>query len=148
MPAVLQIRGLRDVRAAFARVDREIPKGFRSAFLPIAQRVVAGVQAKVPQKTGRAASSVKPRASQRGAAVVFGGNAAPYFPWLDFGGTTGRGHVPGQAWSGSVRRPWAGRPVGDGRYVYPTIDEQSEEILAAAEGAVLTVARAAGFEVR
>lgn len=153
MPApAIQVRGLREVTNALRKVDREIPKGFRGAFLPIARRVVAGVKGAVnadaKNPTGRAASSVTARASQRGAAVSFGGATAPYFPWLDFGGTTGRGHIPGQAWSGSIKRPWAGHPVGSGRYVYPTIEEQREEIMATAEEAVLSAARAAGFEVQ
>lgn len=149
MPApVIQVRGLREVSNALRKVDREIPKGFRGAFLPIAQRVVNVVQQNVPYLTGRAARSVTARASQRAAAISFGGASAPHFPWLDFGGTVGRGHMPGQAWSGSVKRPWAGRPLGSGRYVYPAIEDQSEEILAAAEDAVMSAARAAGFEVQ
>ena len=36
MPAI-EVRGLREVQAAFRKVDADIPKGFRAGFLPIAQ---------------------------------------------------------------------------------------------------------------
>jgi hypothetical protein len=142
MPAI-EVRGLREVSNAFRKVDREIPKGLRGAFLPIAQRVTAAIRVAVStdakNPTGRAAASVRPRASQRGAGVAFGGDAAPYFPWLDFGGRVGR--------RGLVVRPYLGYPLGDGRYVYPAIEDQREQIGSAAEDAVLSAARAAGFEV-
>lgn len=147
MPAAFRVTGLREVTAGLRQQSKEAPRALRSAFLPIAQKVASEVQQKVPHRTGRAAASVKARAGQRGAAIAFGGDAAPYFPWLDFGGTVGRGHELGP-WKGSIKRPWAGRPIGSGRYVYPTIEEQSEEIRRAAEDAVLGVARDAGFEVR
>ena len=95
--AEIQVRGLREVQSAFRKVDKELPKAFKQEFLGIAQKVVGGVQQKVPKVTGAAAGSVRPRATQRGAGIAFGGNAAPYFPWLDFGGTTGKGHRPGAA---------------------------------------------------
>jgi hypothetical protein len=145
--AEVEVRGIREVQSAFRKVDKELPKALRPEFLDIARTVVGQVQQRVPWRTGRAARSVKARASQRGAGIAFGGSAAPYFPWLDFGGTTGKGHKPGQRYSGSVTRPWMGRP-GDGRYVYPTIADNREEIEKAAEDAVVKVARAAGLEVR
>lgn len=146
MAATVQVRGLREVVTAFRRVDKGIPRGLRSEFLPIAQQVQSDIQRRVPVLKGNARASVKARASQRGAAIAFGGDKAPYFPWLDFGGTTGKGHRPGAAYSGSVKRPWMGRP-GDGRYVYPAIADNEAEIEAAATDAVLNVARIAGFEV-
>jgi hypothetical protein len=147
MAAAVQVRGIREVQAAFRKVDKDLPKALRPEFLEVARSVVRGVQQKMPWRTGRAIRSVKPRASQRGAAIAVGGTAAPYYPWLDFGGTTGKGHRPGQRFSGSVVRPWMGSP-GDGRYLYPTISEQTEDIEKAAEDAVLKVARSAGLEVK
>lgn len=144
--AEIEVRGLREVQLAFRQIDKEIPKGLRAELLPIAGMVVAGVQQKVPFVTGAAARSVRPRASQRGAGIAFGGNAAPYFPWLDFGGTTGKGHRPGQRYSGSVKREWLGRPA-DGRYVYPTIEEHRDEIEKAVEEAVVAIAKRIQFEV-
>jgi len=145
--AAIEVRGLREVQSAFRKVDKDLPKELRVEFKAIAEDVATGIRAKVPQLTGHAAASVRPRASQRGAAIAFGGNAAPYFPWLDFGGTTGKGHRPGVAYSGSVKRDWKGRP-GDGRYVYPTITERSKDIEQAAEDAVMKVAHNAGLETK
>ncbi len=141
---VIRVSGIREAARAFRSVDREIPKGLRAEFLPIAERVAAGARARMPHVSGRAQASVRPRASQRGAAIAFGGNAAPYLPWLDFGGSVGRGKVAGRPWSGSVKRDM---PRG-GRYVYPTIEDQRSDIEQAAESAVVNVARANGFEVR
>lgn len=147
MAAAVQVRGLREVRNAARKVDKDIPKGLRRELLPVAQKVQGRIRSKVPYLKGDARESVKARASQRGAAIAFGGNTAPYFPWLDFGGTTGKGHRPGAAYSGSVKRPWMGRP-GDGRYVYPSIAEMTPEIEQAANDAVINLAKAAGFEVK
>lgn len=144
--AEIEVRGLREVQSAFRRIDREIPKGMRAELLPIAQMIVSDVQQMVPWRTGAAAASVRPRASQTGAGIAFGGNAAPYFPWLDFGGTVGKGHRPGQRYSGSVKREWKGRP-GDGRYVYPTIEEHRDDIERAVEEAVVAIAKRIQFEV-
>lgn len=148
MAAAVQVRGLREVQSAFRKVDKGIPKGFREEFMGIARTVAADAAGRVPSVTGRAAGSIKPRASQRGAGIAFGGRAAPYLPWLDFGGSTGKGHRPGVGWSGSVKRDWLGRPVGEGRYVYPAIADNRERIEQAAEEAVMNVAAKAGFEVR
>ncbi len=67
-------------------------------------------------------------------------------PWLDFGGSVGRGHKPGVAWSGATRRDWMGRPVGEGRYVYPAISGEREATIVAVEEAIVEAARGAGFE--
>lgn len=148
MAAAIEVRGLREVQSAFRKVDKDLPKGLRTEFLGIAQDVQHGIQAKVPRRTGHAAGSVRARASQRGAGIAFGGQAAPYFPWLDFGGSTGKGHRPGVSESGSVKRlPWMGTS-GEGRYVYPTISEKRADIEKAAEDAVMNVAKSAGLETK
>ena len=144
MAAQVQIRGIRELRSAFKRVDAEIPKELRKVLKDIALSVVAGIAAKVPRVSGKAARSVRARSSQTGAAIAVGGATAPYYPWLDFGGTVGRGHRPGVPWSGSVHRDM---PVG-GRYVYPTIAEKRDDIDRAVEAALVRASHIAGFEVR
>ena len=47
-----------------------------------------------------------------------------FYPWLDFGGSTGRGHRVGVPWTGSIKRAL----VKGGRYVYPTIEEARADI--------------------
>ena len=85
---------------------------------------------------------------RRRAQPTFGGTAAPYFPWLDFGGTTGKGHQPGVKGSGSVERlPWMGTS-GEGRYVYPAIRDNEAGIVEAAGDAPVNLARKHGLEAR
>lgn len=148
MGAAVEVRGVRELRSAMRRMDNEMPGKLKQGMMEIATVVVAGIQSKAPRRSGDAADSVRPRASQTGAAIAFGGQAAPYFPWLDFGGTTGKGHRPGVAWSGSIKREWLGNPKGMGRFVYPTIEEKGPEIEKRIEGIVARTATRADLEVR
>lgn len=143
----VEVRGLAELSRAFKAVDTDIPKELRDALKVIAERVVGVAQQRMPFGSGKAAKSVKPRATAKGAGIAFGGTAAPYMPWLDFGGSVGRGHQPGKAWSGAIKRDWKGVPTGEGRYVYPAISEQREDTIAAIEEAVTSVARRHDFEV-
>jgi hypothetical protein len=144
----LEVKGINELVRAFKKVDTDIPAGLRKELLAVATDVAGAIQQDVPWRTGKAARSVRPRASQRGAGIAFGGNAAPYFPWLDFGGTTGKGHRPGVPYSGSVKREWLGNPRGEGRYVYATIRDKGKDIEEAVEVAVVNAAKRAQFEVK
>lgn len=139
----IRVRGLAEVKAALRETDAQLPKQLRENLLPIARLVASGVAAKVPREKGAAAGSVTARASQASASVAFGGASAPYFPWLDFGGSVGKGHRPGAPWSGSVTRPW----VKGGRYVFPTIEQHRTGIEEAALDAVMKTATDAGLRV-
>jgi hypothetical protein len=145
--AAIKTTGLREVRTALRKVDKDIPRELQRNLLLVAKDINEGITHKLPWRTGTAARSLRERATQTGASIAFGGMAAPYFPWLDFGGSTGRGHRPGAAWSGSVKRDWMGRP-GNGRYVYVTIEEKREDIADAVQTAVVKSAESAQFEVR
>lgn len=146
--AVVQVRGLKEVQKALKAIDKDLPKGLRTEFLVVARAVVGTAQRDVPRRTGAAASSIRPRASQTGAGIAFGGNAAPYFPWLDFGGSTGKGHRPGVKDSGSVKRDWLGNPAGEGRYVYPAIRAHEDDIVDAAGDVPVKLAKRNGLEAR
>jgi len=132
----VEVRGIRELSRAFKRVDAELPKEMKAAFLRIAGTVADVARGKVPVISGKAASSIKPRASARGASIVFGGTVAEYYPWLDFGGRVGRNK--------SIVR----EVIPGGRYVYPAIASQKDETAAAVEKAVDQVARHAGFETK
>lgn len=131
----VEFRGLRELSAAFKAVDADLPKAFRVRLLGVAAMVAGRVQSKVPRLTGRAAASYKPRASTRGAGIAFGGSAAPYVPWLEFGGRVGVGK--------SIEREL----VIGGRYLYPTLADSKADIAKAVEDAVEAASRDAGFEV-
>lgn len=144
----VEVRGIRELSTAFRQVDREASAELKARFLDIARKVVNTAQGKMPHDSGKAQASVKPKGSDRGASIAFGGTAAPYMPWLDFGGSVGKGHKPGLAWSGSVKRDWRGAPSGSGRYVYPAISERRTETEQAALDAMTAAAKGAKFEVR
>jgi hypothetical protein len=91
----------------------------------IADDVVTTVRGKVPYLTGKARNSYQVNYTSTGTEITFGGDAAPYVPWLEFGGKAGRS---------GASRPY----VPGGRYLYPTIRKVAEdwesEILRAIEG--------------
>lgn len=132
----IEVRGVRELQRAFGQVERALPKELRAEFLGIAQRVVAAIQPRIPSISGRAASSLTPKASNRGASIAFGGRKAEYYPWLDFGGSVGRNR--------SIHRPL----VVGGRYLYPGIAEHRQQTAEAADEAIEKVAERAGFETR
>ncbi|MEA2538470.1 MAG: hypothetical protein QOF11_2704 [Chloroflexota bacterium] len=142
----VEVRGIRELNSAFKAVDAGLSRELKAAFWGIANAVVGKIQQRMPHDHGDAAGSVKPRATAKGAGIAFGGTKAPYMPWLDFGGSVGRGHVPGQAWSGAIKRDWLGVPSGEGRYVYPAISEERGATAAAVDEAIAKVAKHAGFE--
>lgn len=137
----VEVEGLQELKRALKQVDAQLPKEMRLEFKAISTVVAARVASKVPSITGRAASSVKPRASQDSAGVAEGGKRAPYMGWLDFGGgaAKGRGVTPsrGGQFGYGFRRPF----IKEGRYLYPTVAEMEPEILDAAEQAVENVLR-------
>lgn len=146
----VEVRGLRDLSRAFKQVDADLPKELRDEMKAIADHVVGVAQQRMPFRTGTAARSLKPRATQRGAGIAFPGGGdrgkAAYYPWLDFGGTTGRGHVSNghNGYGGSITR----QRIAGGRYLYPAIAESKGYIAEAVDDAVVKVAKGAGFEVR
>lgn len=132
----VEVRGIRQLTSALKKMDGDLDKELKSAFRAIAETVSAAAAGKVPKQTGRAASSIKPRSSTRGASIAFGGTRAPYYPWLDFGGRVGKNK--------SISRPF----IKEGRYVYPAIREEGDLIRAKTDEALERLARAAGFETK
>lgn len=132
----VEIRGGRELARAFKRLETGLDKELRAGFREIARTVAGRAASKVPRLTGRAAGSIKPRASQAGAGIAFGGSSAEYYPWLDFGGRVGRGK--------SLYRDLA----TGGRYVYPTIAESKDDIGRMADDVIREVARKADFETK
>lgn len=144
----VRVTGVAQVASAFRRVDASLPGELKTEFRQVAEHVAGRARSKVPNITGAARGSIKTRATSRSAAIAFGGQAAPYMPWLDFGGSVGRGHRPGQYWSGSIKRDWRGVPNGSGRYVYPAIAESRQFIADRVDEAIEKVSRQAGFTTK
>jgi hypothetical protein len=138
MPIVSPIRveGLRELQAALKAADGESQKQLRVIGNDAAEVIVAGAQRLVPRRSGRARGSIKARSGQREVRIVAGGGRAPYYAWLDFGGSVGRG--------GSVSRPF----LRTGRYLYPTYRRRRGALVTELEKGLRKIVDAAGMEVR
>ena len=133
----IRISGLREFRQGLKQLDSDLPKALRLAFNDAADIVVTDARPRVPSRSGKAASTVKARSTQSAARVVGGGNKAPYYPWLDFGGRVGRRK--------SVKRPF----LPKGRYIYNAYfrAKASGQFQDALSNGLIQVARTAGIEV-
>lgn len=142
------VSGIAELRNGFAAMDSGMDRAFSDALKSAADVVARDIQQRMPFDKGDAARSVKPKAIRYGASVSEGGGSAPYVQFLDFGGTTGRGHKDGRR-KGSVKREWLGRNVQmpAGRYMYPAITDDRPDFEQKLLDAVGELARREGFEV-
>jgi len=145
----VEVTGVRELNKALKKVDTNLSKELKTGFKGIAQHVVDRVKPKVPRRSGKAASSYKARGTQRGGAIAFGGTKAEYAPWLDFGG--GKAGARGVTSSDPIghkksttgfKRPF----IKEGRYLYPTIVEERDEIIHMTDQLVEHVVKSAGFD--
>lgn len=135
MAEAIKIEGLKEFRAGLKRIDKGLPKGIRLALNAVVDIVVDDARPRIPRRTGRAANSLRSQSTQSAARIKAGGSRAPYFPWLDFGGRTGRNK--------SVVRPFFKK----GRYVWLSFADKRTEVTRALDEGLAGVARGAGFEV-
>src|SRR2546423_15587385 len=105
MASTVKVFGVEEVRLALARLVEKLPVALKPVLSVSASRAAAQARAGVPSASGAAASSIR----AQGAGITFGGSAAPYFPWLEWGGSVGRGKAD--------HRPF----IIGGRYVYPAL---------------------------
>ena len=132
--ATIQVTGLKDLRKALRDVAKDAPKELSAGLAEASEIVASAARPKVPARTGRAAASIKVRKQSTGAALAVGGARAGYFPWLDFGGRTGK-HK-------SVRRPF----LREGRYIYPTLRDKRPDVNAKVDEVLARLAVRAGFD--
>lgn len=135
MAEAIRIEGLKEFRAGLKSMDKDLPKGIRIALNAVVDIVVDDARPRIPRVSGKAANSLKSQSTQSAARIKAGGSKAPYFPWLDFGGKTGRNR--------SVDRPFYKK----GRYVWLSFADKRTEVTHALEGALTDVARGAGLDV-
>ena len=131
----IRVTGLAEFRRNLKTLDSELPKALRMAFNGAADIVVNDARPRVKRRSGRAAASVKARSTQTASRVVGGGNKAPYYPWLDFGGRVGRAR--------SVSRPF----LKNGRYIYDAYFDNRARYAELLEQGLLDVAASAGVGV-
>lgn len=129
------VGGLRDLNKALKAADLDAVDAMKAALKAIAEGVAVDVRSRVPHASGRAAASYKPRGGVKGAAIAYGGGKAPYAPWLDFGGRVGKAR--------SVKRPI----VKGGRYLYPAIADNMEDVQAKVAEAISDITGRYGFKV-
>lgn len=139
MTMKVDIVGLDEFMASVDRARGDVPDMVRMVQLDVADRIVTGAKGNVKSKTGAAKGSIRVRqVGPQRIEVTGGGSRAPYFGWLDFGGTVGV--------NDSVVRPYRRR----GRFIWfeyfdlelggdieDTMDEELADIL-----------RRAGLDVR
>lgn len=135
MAKALHIDGLRQFQRDLKTVDRELAKELRKALNISAEVVVGAARPLVPTLTGRAKKTYKARSTQKEARVVAGGKRAPYVPWLEFGGRVGRNK--------SIER----RQVAGGRYLYPSLSREHDEVYRVMRGALIELVERAGIGV-
>lgn len=131
----IEITGIREFQKSLRQMDAELAKGLRVVFNRSAQLIIDNAQRRIPRKSGRAATSLKLRSSQREARIAAGGKQAPYYPWLDFGGRVGP--------ADSVVR----RFITEGRYIYPQLREHHDDIQDVMSQGLTDLAAGAGLEV-
>ena len=135
MRPTIQVEGLAQVQRSLRQVGPAAAKGLRLALNEAADLLIARVRPQIPSRTGAARRSLKARSSQKAVRIAVGGRRAPYYPWLDFGGRTGRNR--------SVQR----RFLPDGRYLYPGLRANRQEIEKLIARRIREVAEDAGLEV-
>lgn len=140
----IRVTGLKELRAALLELGPESEKAIWTRLLGVAGGIAGAIRSAMPHgPTGRAARSVMAGLDKKGAWVSEGAGA-DYVPWLDFGGSTSRGHQRGHN-MGVVHREWLGKPGGEGRYLYPQIRAHQPQTLQAVNDAIKEAAEAAGF---
>jgi hypothetical protein len=124
-------------------MDKDLPKALRMAFNDAADTVADDARARVPSDTGKARKSVKTASTQSYARIRGGGNRAPYYPWLDFGGQIGARSGRKQGRRG--KRPW----LPKGRYIYNAYfkHRDSGDFQESLSESIIKVAKSAGLEV-
>jgi hypothetical protein len=133
--AKVSIEGLAEFNRGLRKLDKDAPKALRIALNSAADLLIEKTTPLIPRRTGAAAKSLKARSTRTSARVGVGGRRAPYYPWLDFGGKTGRNK--------SVDRPFR----KEGRYLFPTLVRIRPEIERQLGQALTAVAVDAGLDV-
>jgi len=135
MTRPIRVEGLAEFSQSLRKLDADLPKMLRIALNGVADVIIGDAVPRIPRRSGRAAASLKPRSTRTAVRVGAGGSLAPYYPWLDFGGSVGPRR--------SVHRPF----FKEGRYLYRAYFDNQPKIEKVLTAALLDVARRAGLEV-
>lgn len=124
-----------DLKARLGRSETALDAAVDDATKLIAHGVLTAARRKVPRgRSGNARASLRLVGSSGTQTITGGGQKAPYYAWLDFGGRTGIRN--------SVHRTYK----RGGRYIFPGLVSQSAEIAQALDRAVDDALRAGGLD--
>jgi hypothetical protein len=112
----IKIEGLREVTKSLKALEPEAGKQIKAVLDDAARIVVNTARPRVPSLTGAARASIVVKSTVRESRIRVGGPKAPYYPWLDYGGKTGR--------KMSVHRKFERH----GRYLYPAYGAQMQNV--------------------
>ena len=124
----IRVEGLKELKRALREAPPEVKREFNKSMRGIVSEMVDAVRSQMPEVTGDAQSSVRVSTAGNYLAIRAGGERAPYYPWLDFGGTlkaAGGRH-------NEQHRPF----FHEGRWIYPTVARHRPEIYRKAMEAV------------
>lgn len=131
---IVAVDGIDELRRSLRELSPAAARGLRVGLNEVSDYLIGKITPKIPARSGKARRSLKKRSTQAAVRIAVGGRAAPYYPWLDWGGKVG----PRK----SVSRPYQ----GDGRYVYPTLKEERPAIESMLEEVLDRISRDAGLE--
>lgn len=132
----IEVSGVKEIQGALSRAPAEIRRQMQLALDLGADMVLDDARRLVPRGPSGAARASLGVDSGSGTAEVFGGGRrAPYYLWLEFGGSVGRRHA-------TQRRRESG-----GRYIPPSFGRNKRRIVELMEEALADAARASGLEV-
>jgi hypothetical protein len=133
MTAGVRVEGLRELQKSLRKLDPEARKLLNRELRVITRGITLRVRSQMPARSGNARMSVRPGVWRGDSVIRAGGSRAPYYGWLDFGGTLRP--------SGG-RRNTQHRPVfKSGRYIYPTIARSRPQLVDAAREAIVKAER-------
>ena len=133
----IRIEGLDELRKALRQADKGLAQNLGKAGKQAADIVAREARPRVPERTGRAARSVRAATSRGGGDVKGGGSTVPYFGFLEFGNKLHAGHGVGRG--DSQRRPF----VKQGRYIFAAFADKRPEVERTYQELLTDVLRAA-----
>jgi hypothetical protein len=135
VPASIEVDGADQLIRGLGKLGTDLPHAIDRAAEKGADAVVAYAVSRVPRLTGKAARSIRVRPEGSAVRIVGGGRAAPYYPWLDFGGNVGRKHA--------VHRS----TVSGGRYILAGYRARKRDFADKLSSTVADAAQRAGLAV-
>lgn len=137
----MKVNGL-DLVRAIGELDQATLTRLDKALGVIGKKVQKDARRAIPVLSGAAKGSVVFKVQAR-KVYVTAGKGVPHYGWLDFGGTTGKGHKNG-AYKGSIKR----QRRKAGRYVYPALGDAWPFIVDALHKVLADAAKDSGLEAR